>query len=37
MDFNWKKMLASIVTIWIAVIVYDNYVKAPAAKYLPKI
>ena len=37
MDFNWKKALSTILVFWVALVVYDNYVKAPAAKYLPKV
>lgn len=34
---DYKKYAIAVVVIWVALIAYDNYVKAPASKYLPKI
>ena len=34
---DWKKYAIALVVIWVALAVYDNYVKAPLAKVLPKV
>lgn len=33
---DWKKYALYIVVLWVGLIVYDNYVKAPVSKVLPK-
>lgn len=33
---DWKKYAVSILVIWVALAIYDNYAKQPIANILPK-